>query len=611
MSKKCKNDPSFVFFKPRVRRPHSKPEPTSRRAAQAVRILWELYLLQRKTTTAMIATNFFLVALAALLSVCTAQYPTDTPRYEQEIVRGEQELLEDLTSEQDQAPIWRTDLPSPADYAIKLLVAPCGANGTYGGLGGDALGYDCCMNKYGAGEYARIDNGAQIYSPLGEAFIRGLQVNAFDAQMALPDEVLHNVQIVDEASNPVPLDEMRRALDDTIIDPSCLGVRSPHPHCLDYRVRAVRSNLRPACSDNNQTVDATLDCYTPDGRRTSNCMQIGFSQTALIHQCGGVFANDPKCGTFLEIHRSSPYDDEHSILAETRIIDRVADGTITTTIPLTYKNDPTRILCNYQESRVRVGSMVRINSNAAVCCCPPPYRDSTKKGSFFCPRQPGSGGDGPMATKPKTLQEQLAVDEHEATYPLCYNCEEDQDVLMCSKPVSAPFAAHGAYTYPCEEASRGEDGRYESADLEGQYEEICPISNSFASCAKAPGGTSECVQNDRRMSFQGEIGKVVDIIVSDDDDSDVYQVSFNDGRTHYSFSQHELDDLMNVDNTYELWFVQRNRFENVIKKRKSFRVIWPPCSFDSVNNQFFPYAQLDEHGKPMTVVEMYDGVMEE
>ena len=560
----------------------------------------------------MISTSvLFVFALAALLhvSICAGQYPTDSPRYEQEIVRGEQELLEDLTtSEQERSPIWREDLPLPADYSMNLLVAPCGANGTHGG--GDALGYDCCINRYGAGEYARIDNDAQVYSPRGEAFIRGLQINAFDAQMALPDEVLHNVKLVDESFNPVPVDEMRRAKDDTILDRSCSGLGTPHPYCLDYRVRAVRSNLRPACSDNNQTVDATLDCYTPGGRRAPNCVQVGLSQTALIHQCGGVFANDPTCGTLLEIHRSSPCDDEHSILAETRILDRVADGTITTTIPLTYRGDPTRILCNYQESRVRVGSMVKINSNAAVCCCPPIYRDSTKKGSFFCPRRPGSGGDGPMATKPKTLEEQLAVDEHAATYPLCHNGDEDQDVLMCSKPVSVAFATYGSYSYPCEEASLAKGGRYESADLEGQYEDICPISNSFASCAKARGGTIECLQNDRRMSFQGEIGKVVDIIVSDDDDSDVYRVSFNDGRTHYPFSRHELD-LINFDNSYELWFVQRNRFENVIKKRKSFRVIWPPCSFDSVNNQFFPYAQLDEHGNPMTVVEMYDGVMEE
>ena len=112
------------------------------------------------------------------------------------------------------------------------------------------------------------------------------------------------------------------------------------------------------------------------------------------------------------------------------------------------------------------------------------------------------------------------------------------------------------------------------------------------------------------MSFQDEIGKVVNIIYDDDDSvKDIYQVSFNDGRTKYSFALHELE-MINLDNSYELWYVQRNRFEKVIKKKKAFRVIWPPCSFDSVNNQFFPYAQLDENGKPMAVVELYDGVME-
>mmetsp|Transcript_33497 Transcript_33497/g.98725 ORF Transcript_33497/g.98725 Transcript_33497/m.98725 type:complete len:526 (-) Transcript_33497:526-2103(-) len=525
----------------------------------------------------MIPPNLLLVALVTLLSICAA------------------------------SPSWRFSPPSTSDYKITLLINPCGANGTHGG--GDPLGYDCCMNKYGAGEYARIDNDAQIYSPRGQPFVEGLQINSF-AQLALPNEVFHNINLVDDDFNPIPLDKTRRAADETTIDPSCLSMRTPHPHCIDYRVRAVRSKLRPACSDNNQTVDATLDCYTPDGKLSSNCMQVGFSQTSLIHQCGGVFANESRCGTFLEIHRSSPYNDDNTVLAETRIIDRVADGTITTIIPLTYKADPNRILCNFQESRVRIGSLVRINSNSAVCCCPPIYRDSTKKGSFFCPRL--GSRDGPMATKPKSLEEQLVVDDQEAVYPLCQNYAEDQDVLMCSKPVSTPFATHGAYTYPCEEARLGEDDDYGSADLEGLYEDVCPIDSVFVSCAMALGGTSECLQNDRRMSFQDEIGKVVDIIHDDDDsEKDIYQVSFNDGRTHYSFARHELD-LINLDNTYELWFIQRNRFENVIKKTKEFRVIWPPCSFDSVNNQFFPYAQLDENGKPMAVVfdNKYDDVME-
>lgn len=548
----------------------------------------------------------FLFVTTTLLAPSFAQFVVDSAQYKQEIVRDEEELRDDLNPEIDEpTPTYREALPSPSEYKATLLVNPCSANGTHSGLGGTPLGYDCCLESYGAGEYALVDPSAQIFSPQGEPFIKGLQISPW-SQLALPDEVVHNVKLVDEDFNPILLQESRRAADETTIDPRCTRLRSPYPGCLAYRARAVRSNLRPACSDNNQTVDATLDCYTAaDGKRNANCMQVGFSQTALIHQCGGLFANHPNCGTFLEIHRASPYDDETTILGETRITGR-GDGTTNTTImPLTYKADPTRILCNYQESRIRVGSMVRINSNAAVCCCPPTYRDSTKRGSFFCPRRPGRR-DGPMATGPNTLHEQLAVDEHEAAYPLCHSHDEDKDVLMCSKLLSAPFATHGAHTYPCGEVTFGDDERYGSADLEGRYDSICPIGEAFSPCSKAFAGTIECLEGDRRMSFQDEVGKVVDI---DDSEKDIYQVSFNDGRTQYSFALHELD-MINLDNSYELWYVQRNRFEKVIKKKKAFRVIWPPCSFDSVNNQFFPYAQLDENRKPMAVVELYDGVME-
>ena len=551
----------------------------------------------------------FLFVAVTLLATASAQFVVNTAQYEQELVHGEQDLRDDLNPEVvERITSYREASPSPSDYRITLLVNPCGANGTHGGLGGSPLAFDCCVGSYGAGEYALIDPGAQIFGPQGEPFIKGLQISPW-SQLALPDEVFHNIKLVDEDFNPIPLQDSRRAADETTIDPRCNRLRSPLSDCLDYRSRAVKSNLRPACSDNNQTVDATLDFYTPDGQRNANCMQVGYAQTALIHQCGGIFADHPDCGTFLEIHRESPYDDENTILAETRITGR-GDGTTSTTIvPLTYKADPTRILCNYQESKIRVGSMVRINSNAAVCCCPPTYRDSTKRGSFFCPRRPG-WRDGPMATKPETLEEQLAVDDHEAAYPLCHNHDEDKDVLMCSKPLSAPFATHGAYTYPCGEVTLGDDGRYGSVDLDGRYDGICSIGEAFAPCSKAFEGTIECVEGDRRMSFRDEIGKVVGIVYDDDDsEKDIYQVSFNDGRTQYSFALHDLD-MINLDNTFSLWYVQRNRFEKVVKKKKDFRVIWPPCSFDSVNNQFFPYAQLDESGKPMAVVELYDGVME-
>jgi len=62
-----------------------------------------------------------------------------------------------------------------------------------------------------------------------------------------------------------------------------------------------------------------------------------------------------------------------------------------------------------------------------------------------------------------------------------------------------------------------------------------------------------------------------------------------DGRASYSFVEDELD-LIYLD---KLWFVQRDSFDNAIqKKKKSFRVIWPPCSFDSVMTGTFHMPSL-------------------
>mmetsp|Transcript_8780 Transcript_8780/g.17936 ORF Transcript_8780/g.17936 Transcript_8780/m.17936 type:complete len:607 (-) Transcript_8780:3125-4945(-) len=544
-------------------------------------------------------------------SPANSQYYEGSPQYEQKAVLSKENLINDLHSRIHDSPpshpmTWRTAYPPRADYTIGLLVNPCGANGTYSGVGGKALGYDCCINNFGRGEYGLIRD--QEHSPVGEEpLIRGLQASPWH-ELTGPDEVLHNMQLVDEDWVPIPQEHSRRADDVTMIDDDCVGYRNPYPYCLDNRLKAIKSNLMPPCTDNNQTVDATLDCYTPDGRRMPHCMQIAYTQTALIHICGGDFANDPRCGTFIEIHRpnGSPYNEETSVLSETKITTRIADGMITTTIPLTYRGDPNKIMCNYHETRIRVGSMVKITADAAVCCCPPKYRE--KQGSFLCPRRPQ--GDGPLAIEPKTLKERLEVERYESTYPLCHG-DDHKDVVMCSKRASGSFSAHGAYTYPCAEATLGEDGLYGSDDLAGRYEDSCPIGDAFIACAMMPTGEENCLVADHRMTLRGEIGKVMAIDeAKNNNQNTLYQVSFNDGRTSYSFVEDELD-LIHLDNTYELWFVQRDSSDNAIKKRKPFIVLWPPCSFDSVNDRYFPYAQLDEGGQPMPAVAEYDGIMEE
>lgn len=43
---------------------------------------------------------------------------------------------------------------------------------------------------------------------------------------------------------------------------------------------------------------------------------------------------------------------------------------------------------------------------------------------------------------------------------------------------------------------------------------------------------------------------------------------------------------------YELWWVLRTRYNYIVQKRKRFRVINPPCDFDSVTNEYRNYHTL-------------------
>ena len=115
----------------------------------------------------------------------------------------------------------------------------------------------------------------------------------------------------------------------------------------------------------------------------------------------------------------------------------------------------------------------------------------------------------------------------------------------------------------------------------------------------APYPSEECHENDHRFTFQDEIGQVIHVPENPDDDQ--YGVSFNDGRSTYWFARRELE-FLKPDGNYEVWFVRRNRYEKIIQKKKPFRVIWPRCTFDSVNGRYFPFAQLDDDGRPMAAI---------
>lgn len=624
--------------------------------------------------SSMFISPLFILVLLSQIKPSQCQYSKGTPIYEQnqqkyETILQDQIQVHDnddvpepkdvLPSPPEESEVafenilgYRISFPHPQDYTISLLINPCGVNSTISQLSSRQrnhdtwnpipLGYDCCMNVFGRGEYGHLKKEAVTQQhPYPKYRIGKSDIPI----LAKPNEVFHNIHLVDEHGITIPLEESRRADDSTEIDEDCRGLRYPYPFCRQDRLRAVQSRLQPACMDYNQTVDSTLNCFTPTGVKYSHCIQIGFGQTSLIHICNEElypnFYNEMEghskrfehCGTFLEIHlpNGSLYDDEETVLSETKLKTRVTNGIVTTILPLYYKNNPNRILCDYRKTTIRVGSMVVINDQAPTCCCPKAYTKGKKLGSYFCPKKPRTKyGGGPFADHVDTIEEFVEQDDYIYKYPYCPHIRgEDgqKDVVLCSKQSSVKEDRYDENTgiamtqgrfisVPCKDIVYNNDTNlYTSPDLEGQYDNgPCDYGDTFHSCATLSKSEQICQSKDFLFTFVGEIGKIVSLPPDISDTVEKYGVTFNDGRTTYYFYRHQIV-LLNADNTninsYEIWYVQRTSRERIVQKKKPFRVVNPKCTFDSTNGVYFPFSQLDENGQVLETYSEYDGIIEE
>lgn len=72
---------------------------------------------------------------------------------------------------------------------------------------------------------------------------------------------------------------------------------------------------------NDVQVDAAASCQNLAGEEAELCLAVGYSQTAMIMSCGGEFAEDPHCGTFMELHMgyANSYVEPEESLSEVRI----------------------------------------------------------------------------------------------------------------------------------------------------------------------------------------------------------------------------------------------------------------------------------------------------
>eukprot|EP01031_Cornospumella_fuschlensis_P023227 gene23227-28213_t len=115
-----------------------------------------------------------------------------------------------------------------------------------------------------------------------------------------------------------------------------------------------------------------------------------------------------------------------------------------------------------------------------------------------------------------------------------------------------------SYTKPCPQVYKDnptEDRSWTSSQMLGRYDAVCPYFDSCAITLDA----GKCRFTDRRFTFVGKVGVVTAV-----DNEAIIPKSWS-----------------------------------TVSKRKGFNITSPACTFDNTNNRYFPYAILDNQGKPL------------
>lgn len=518
----------------------------------------------------------FLLVLICLLHSGDAQYRDYTDKYA-EVIRTEKNLLNsklldaypDLNQLINPESVllyndgFRFDYPISDDYRINILIDPCRGHADN----------DCCLNVFGTPEYTALKVAGHTQERVVQYKIIGDET-----------EVSSNYDLVYEDSSTVPVYAQRTADNYEQIDLECTGVGEPYSFCRGKNYALGRSPLVPACTDNNQSMNTLESCVHPNGTVLPTCSQVAYAQNAFIGECG---IDDPHCGTFLEVHQiqGTPYSEENDVITDVRIETRDVSGFYTTTIPMTWKGDPNKVLCAYTESYIRVGSIVYIKPSVPVCCCAKPFKPATRVGGVQCPI--GSVGGGAFAFKSQNMAQTLRVDSLYGNYPYCpIDLDSDIDKMMCSVYESKD---RRHFIRTCDTVTQWNPAvwrTWSSLDLDGkEYDGVCPY---FDECALTL-DDGKCKGEDLVYSFIGRVGRVT--FVDDVSLIPKVRVTFNDGRTSYLFNKDQVE-LEYTLSMFEIWWTLRTPSEFVVQKRKGFNITSPKCTFDIVNNRYFPYTLL-------------------
>ncbi|DBA00300.1 TPA: hypothetical protein N0F65_001495 [Lagenidium giganteum] len=235
------------------------------------------------------------------------------------------ELVQEALTPSTVIDINKYTFSDPTQYVIGLLLDPCRNRA-----------YDCCSDRFGEPAYTTAELAAKERislidengQPLDTSVSRlGDRPSQFD-----PD------CYVDSKMTPYRLKKTLVNGNLTVTrqyaDSGCVGRLSALTPLADLRM--------PACWDRNDSINALASCQGVDGRQKSNCVAVGYMQTAYITQCYGAYALDNHCGTFLELHEP----DNELILSQTRLLGEYTSGFRTTVLPLFFNGDRTRTVCS-------------------------------------------------------------------------------------------------------------------------------------------------------------------------------------------------------------------------------------------------------------------------
>jgi hypothetical protein len=529
---------------------------------------------------------FSVLYFGLLIGLTVSQYRYGEDKYIEAMNVAETELTDQILDAHEELAVhvdpysvllpnndYRFHYPLSEEYRIQMIIDPCR---------GHTDPISCCVNVYGSPEYPKLIVSGHTQERVVAYSVLGNET-----------EVQLNYELVYEDTSAISTAATRTPDDDELHDTACNGIGDPYSWCYGKNYAYKKSSLRPACMDNNQSLNALDDCYGIDGSVNSRCVQVGYSQNAFVGTC--LDDSDPHCGTFIEVHsiQGTPYSTQDDVIADVRIASREVSGFTTTVLPLSWMGSSNKVLCSYTESYIRVGSIVYVLPRmqyTPTCCCPKPFKPSTRVGSVQCPKGPNGGGA--FAFKIQNMAQTITVDTNVLAYPYCnIDLTSTYDSMLCSV-YDKEDRRH--YVRQCDNVTLDSSGSYYvSLDLDGlDYAGVCPY---FPSCALTI-DDGKCRGEDLVYTFQGRVGRVT--AVDDAALIPTVMVTFNDGRTSYLFNK-DMVTLETYKSMYELWWVLRTPTEFVVQKRKGFNVTEPACTFDTVNNRYFPYAVLDDDGNPL------------